>query len=415
MNKPQGAQQAVTTTPTKSQTPLSLLEELLLAVEKPTGIHVYIYHTCFHRANPVDHMLAALPLSSVIVLRAVSKAIKEWVEDYYPDLMYRLRVTCPLPPAAGLWKSPLRRLSQKCVHLAIKVLPSTEHVTSSTSLMPSPAKVLFHMFRGLTSLRIVVPSTDAFEPLLSLRLALESTALKNLTQIHIERLTNPGLLGLRWGGFDALHTSTWIGQSFWRGLKSLRIGMTDDWLEYGHHEPEEEHREPQKSILREEKDIYRQGIQTLHNYLFQFSVQNTLDKFHFDWIDGIEGGPNPLLLDEVIGKEGGGKWFSAPATKWKGLKEVWLGGVKVTGADVKVLKERLEGMEKLMIWENLAAPEICGKVKWIDNKEWLDVDLNADMLDPSELGEFEDLFDSEDEGTRKRVESMVVPFVLRIG
>lgn len=208
-----------------------------------------------------------------------------------------------------------------------------------------------------------------------------------------------------------MQDATWIGQSFWRGVKSLRIGMASQWLNYAHTDLKNQEDEVEKNKQREERELYRQAIQALHNYLFQFSVQNTLGKLRFDWIDGDMIGPNPLLLDEEVAK-GGGEWFSAPGTTWRGLKEVWLGGVAVDGADTTILKQRMEGLEKMMIGESLAAREIKGKIQVIESKEWLNVDLNDTIQVVQEYGEVENLFDTEDEGPRSRAESMVVPFVL---
>ncbi|KAI4129803.1 MAG: hypothetical protein LQ338_002054 [Usnochroma carphineum] len=390
---------------------LSPLEELLLGAEKPTAMLVHLYHSFFHDTVPADYMLANLPLSSIITLRAVSHTTRDWVDQHYPDLLTKLQVTCPLPRAADQWGSVLRRLSHACVHLTINVSPSSTPITRGTFPHYNPAGQIFNIVYNFSSLRIVPPAKDAFEPLLSLRLALESTSLKNLTHIHIEPLDIAGLLSLRWGGFDTLQDATWIGQSFWRGVKSLRIGMASQWLNYAHTDLKNQEDEVEKNKQREERELYRQAIQALHNYLFQFSVQNTLGKLRFDWIDGDMIGPNPLLLDEEVAK-GGGEWFSAPGTTWRGLKEVWLGGVAVDGADTTILKQRMEGLEKMMIGESLAAREIKGKIQVIESKEWLNVDLNDTIQVVQEYGEVENLFDTEDEGPRSRAESMVVPFVL---
>ncbi|KAL8919978.1 MAG: hypothetical protein Q9208_006546 [Pyrenodesmia sp. 3 TL-2023] len=92
------------------------------------------------------------------------------------------------------------------------------------------------------NLYIVPPAQDTYEPLYSMRLAIESTELKNLTSLHIEPLSIAGLTPLHWGGFDAFTDSSWVGQSYWRGIKDLRIGMKTDWPLYAHtvHREDEE-------------------------------------------------------------------------------------------------------------------------------------------------------------------------------
>ncbi|KAL8720428.1 MAG: hypothetical protein Q9225_002718 [Loekoesia sp. 1 TL-2023] len=392
---------------------LSPFEELLLGAEKPTSMIIHLYHSRFLNTNPADHLLTVLPHCSILTLRAVSHTTKDWVEDNYLGLLKRLRVTCPLPRFTLQWNSTLRRLSHDCEHLTINVEPSPTPIPTGTLLNPTPAGQIFNIVYKFLSLRIVPPPRDAFEPLLSLRLTLESISLRSLTAIHIEPLDIASLLALRWGGFDSFTDSTWIGQSFWRGLKSLRIGMTSDWLEYAHSNLQSEQDLEMKMKLKEERELYRQGIQVLHNYLFQFSLQDTLETLRFDWVGGNKIGPNPLLLDEEVAKEGG-KWFSAPGLIWKGLKEVWLGGVRLYGVDVAIMKERLEELKKMMVWECLAAAEISGKVEVIEGKEWFDIDLKTNPQEPWDFGEVEDLFDTDDEGGCDRGDSMVVPFMLKI-
>lgn len=114
--------------------------------------------------------------------------------------------------------------------------------------------------------------------------------------------------------------------------------------------------------LELENEMYCQAVLMLHNFFTHFSLHGRLEKLRFDWIDGE--GPNPLLLDEEVGKEEGAwRWFSAPGIVWKGLKEIQLGGVETSGAHVKEIKVRMERLEKMMVWEEIADLEIEGKVK----------------------------------------------------
>ncbi|KAL8931580.1 MAG: hypothetical protein Q9211_006862, partial [Gyalolechia sp. 1 TL-2023] len=147
-------------------------------------------------------------------------------------------------------------------------------------------------------------------------------------------------------------------------------------------------------------------MQALHDYFTQFSLQDTLSTLRFDWVGDNGKGPNPLLLDEEVAKDEGGKWFSAPGLIWKGLKEVWLGGVKLSGPDLRILKERMEGMKKLMVWESLAARGIRGKMMKIEGVFWLDVDLEAEIPEPFENEQGEDLFDTDEEDGRDKGETM---------
>ncbi|KAL8989605.1 MAG: hypothetical protein Q9177_001548 [Variospora cf. flavescens] len=382
---------------------LSLLEELILGAEKPTAMLVHLFHPSFHDSVPADRLLALLPRASIINLRRVSRKTKAWVEEHDPTLLTRLQVVYPPPLHAMQENSTLDQLSHDCSSLTIRALPSSKPMPAGTFLSPSPAGQIFKIVSNMSSLRIVPPAHDAFEPVLSLRLALESSSLKSLTHIHIEPLDIASLLALRWGAFAAFKDSTWTAQSVWRGVKSFRVGMTDDWLRYAHGNLESEQDERQQTRMKEEREFYRQAVQALHNYFFQFAVHGTLERLHFEWLGRDVTGLNPLLLDEEAAEEGG-RWFSAPGTKWKGLKGVWLGGVHIDGTLIQILKQRLDGLERLMVSVDLAAPELKGNIQTIDGKEWLDVDLRPAIQAKAEV----------EEGTGGRAESMVVPFVLKI-
>lgn len=392
----------------------SPLEELMIGAEKRISIVVHLYHSYFHDSLPGDRLLALLPIPSLLKLRAVSHITKKWVDEHHPDLMKRLRVPCPLPRHALQWNSTLRHLSHGCQHLTIKLSPFPRSIPKGTFLNPSPTGQIFNVVNNFSSLRIIPPSKDSFEPLHSLRLTLESTFLQNLTHIHIEPLSLAGLLALRWGGFDTFTDSTWIGQSFWRGIKSLRIGMDNEWPKFAHTGLEKEEDGQQRAKMKDERELYRLALQVLHNYFFHFSLHRTLEKLRFDWVGGDMTGLNPLLLDEVVVREEGAKWFSAPGNEWKALKEIWLGSIAVDGAQVNILKRRQGGLKKMMVWESVAAPELCGEIQVIEGKAWLNVNLKVDYQETAGLGEFEDLFDTEEGEVRNRAESMVVPFLLRL-
>ncbi|KAL8938000.1 MAG: hypothetical protein Q9216_004128 [Gyalolechia sp. 2 TL-2023] len=393
---------------------ISPLEELLLSIEKPAPMIVHLYHSFFHPTVPAGRLLAVLPHSTLLTLRMVSHTTKAWVEQNHPGTLAKLCVPCPLPRFALQVNSTLRRLSQGCQHLTVNFSPSPTPLPIGNRLKPSPMGQVLSIVHNFSSLHIVLPSADAFEPVISLCLALESTPLKSLVAIHIEPVDLKSLLALRWGGFNAFSESTWIGQTFWRGLKSLRMGMTTEWLDYTHKDLGSEHDSELREKKREERQLYRQGLQALHDYLFQFSLQDSLETLRFDWVGSSGKGPNPLLLDEEVSQEGGGNWFSAQGLIWKGLREVWLSGVKLSGADLTMVKERMDGIEKLMVWEPLAARGIRGKMTKIEGVFWLDVDLEAEILESFEEHEAEDLLDTHEEDGKGREDTMVVPFMLLI-
>ncbi|KAL8798321.1 MAG: hypothetical protein Q9182_006763 [Xanthomendoza sp. 2 TL-2023] len=387
---------------------LSPIEELVQSKERVLPMIIQVFHPRFLEWVPADRLMSLLPRSSVLTLRAVSRTMSTWVHEQHPDLLTSLRVTCPLPItriSKHPGKSVLRTLAARCHQLTIGVLPSAVPIPADSPREPSPATEIFRIVNNFKSLRIEPPLTESLHPLLSLRLALESASLKAVTEIHIEPLTIPGLLALRWGGFNAFRESTWTGETFWRGITSMRIGMKSDWLRLGDQDGDNNNKERNGEATsakqqKQEMDTYRQSMQIIHDWYFQFSRTGHLKRLCFEWLDGT--GPNPLLLDQEVAKEGGGRWFSAPGIKWKGVEEVWLGGVAIEVPDIMALKERFWGLEKLLVWDELAEGSIFGRVLRIGGRDWLDVDLFEYDETTSELEEME----------CDGVESMICPFVL---
>ncbi|KAL9622262.1 MAG: hypothetical protein Q9204_008045 [Flavoplaca sp. TL-2023a] len=207
--------------------------------------------------------------------------------------------------------------------------------------------------------------------------------MESLTEVHFHQLTIPGLLGIRSGGFDSFVDATWMGKKFWRGISSFRVGMTTDWLAWAHQTTAYEIDEEQRGRRKKQRDIYRQSIQILHDWFFLFSLTSNMSRICFEWM-GAKG-PNPFLLDEDVIKEQGGEWFSAPAIAWTGVKEVWLGGVTVSTFDVTTLKLRFDGLEKLMVWEELADSTMFGTVMAMEGRDWLDIDLIDDLQRPMDV------------------------------
>ncbi|KAL8672098.1 MAG: hypothetical protein Q9168_003430 [Polycauliona sp. 1 TL-2023] len=405
----------------------SALEEFIQPSKHPLSIIVPLYHSSYQRSDAATYLLRLLPRSTVLTLRAVSKTTKDWVHKDNHNLITSLKLTCPLPPVPSRSsKEMLYTLAPGCRQLSIKLLPSATQIHHGSTLHPSPARQIFKILHSTKSLRVEAPVTDAFYPLLSLRMALEQASIKSLTELHFQNLTLPGLLGLRWGTFDSFVDAAWMGKTFWRGITCLRVAMRSDWLKWAHTDL---HREPnveKRERMRRERDIYRQGIQILHDWFFQFSLIKNMERMLFEWSGGI--GPNPFMLEEEVAEEKGGEWFSAPALEWNGVQEVWLGGIQVNTNDVTTIKLRFEGLEKLMVWEELAESIIFGTVRSMEGRDWLDIDLKDDFQRPIDVRMPEELpgpfrmgrpEGHEGTGGHENVgsdegDSMVCPFVLRL-
>lgn len=408
-------------------TVLSAFEEFVQASKRPPSIVVPLYHSCYLRSDAADRLISFLPRSTILTLRAVSRTIKNWAHKHHHDLLTALHVTCPLPRSSTRFSSKiLCSLGPGCRQLTIHVLPSATQIHVGSMQAPSPARQIFNIVNSFQSLRVDAPLTDAFYPLFSLRLALEQATMKSLTELHFHQLTVPGLLGLRWGGFDAFVDATWMGKTFWRGITSLRVGMTTDWLKWAYQELYHETNAEQRERMKRERDIYRQGIQILHDWFFHFSLVDNMRRLCFEWVGAT--GPNPFLLDDEVAKEKGSDWFSAPGITWKGVQEVWLGGVYVDTSDVTTMKLRFDGLEKLMVWEELSESIIFGTVRSMGGRDWLDIDLTDDFQRPIDVRMPEKLRRplglGEPIGLEGSVElkemiddgetSMLCPFVLRV-
>lgn len=387
---------------------LSSLENLLLGKTKPVGMLTHIYHTRFLGTNPGDHLATLLPPSSLLALRLTSSTAKDWVEEHHPELLQRLCVTCPLPRFSLYVGSTLRYLARNCTHLTIKILPSYEPPELIASAMQ-----IFDIVKTFSTLRIEPPSPNAYYHFLSIRTGLELKRLPKCTGLHFEPVDSTGVVSLRWGPFSSPTIPGWHDEdiedegSIFGRLKSVRLGMHIADYTLKPNDPTIGLTMERVKALKKKRDKYRDSVQILHDYFFQFARTGMLEKVHFEWIDGI--GMNPLLVDEEVAKQKDGwKWFSAPGTTWQGLKEVWLGGVKVSASDVNTMKDRMESLKRLFVWKDEAAARMEGKVMFVDGKEWLEVDLEAASLAETLNDDDATLVNDDEDDSH----SMVVPFVL---
>lgn len=124
----------------------------------------------------------------------------------------------------------------------------------------------------------------------------------------------------------------------------------------------------------------RAGIKILHDWLKSFEW-NTMEKVKIEWVGTSGSRRNPLLLDEFAAKEGKGNWFSAPPIRWRhGCKEVWLGGVVVGPQDLEAMKDRLDGLEKVLVWRGWLGATLTGTIIKADGKEWVVVDIKDQKI-----------------------------------
>ncbi|KAI4160314.1 MAG: hypothetical protein LQ342_005810 [Letrouitia transgressa] len=406
--------------PTASLGSLSHLESLVLVKNEPAPVVTRQYHPNFSFSTPANRLLSLLPRNLRLSLRVVSTIVKTWVEDSSPALLSRLQVDYPRSDASDgpLLTAIPDRLLQHCQHLIISLLPSTTRYPQINSA--NTATVVSSNLKGISNIRLIPPTTNSFYPLLDFPQGLQINFCENVTHLHAEPLSLSGLYALRRGNFTSFSSSTWTDAIFWRKLKSVRIGMVSEWIRYKH---ESSDTDATKEDLKRKEESYRQGIQVLHDFVFQFSLSHNLEVLHFEWLDaGQAGGPNPLLLPYVVGEGKSAPWFSAQATRWKGLNEVHLGGTRVSKEDAGRMLRLIDGLERMLVWAEMAERDLSGKMVFEEAKKWLVVNIGG--IDQPAVSKHQhgsvntgeglgmDEVDVAKEGNNG--ESMVVPFKLDI-
>lgn len=169
----------------------------------------------------------------------------------------------------------------------------------------------------------------------------------------------------------------------WHGLKELDVKAVcwwDDRLQANeHHYIHEAGRgESEQQKAQRRKEEWRSCTRVLHDWLHSFAANGQLHTLRFEWLDGE--GPNPFLLDEIASSGWEKGWFSAPAIRWTGLRDVWLGNTIVSFVDVGSMKERMRGLETLVV------PLEClnrglGGVKVVeDGRIWVELLVEGDRM-----------------------------------
>lgn len=154
--------------------------------------------------------------------------------------------------------------------------------------------------------------------------------------------------------------------------------------QYSNHEAEDSETESQKA--QKSKEEWRTGTRVLHDWLHSFAANGQLDTLKFEWVNSTEG-PNPFLLDEVYAKDRKKAWFSAPGIRWTGLRELWLGNVVVSLTDVRRMKDRMPGLEMLIVPPECLAVGLGGvRADADDGRIWVGL-----LVEGNRLGIWEEL------------------------
>lgn len=127
-----------------------------------------------------------------------------------------------------------------------------------------------------------------------------------------------------------------------------------------------------------EKLEERAGVKILHDWVTSFE-DNRMDRFRFEWPEKTKG-YNPLLLvfesaAKSAAKDQSRVWFSPRVIESQGCKEVWLGGCYVGMEEMNLMKERLRGLERVVVWRGWLGPGFVGTRSTVDGTEWVSAHL----------------------------------------
>lgn len=218
----------------------------------------------------------------------------------------------------------------------------------------------------------------------------------------------------------------------WHNLTELDVklrgwwdGDGDDDDDDGYGNEGEVESEVEKA--KRQKEYWRSCTRILHDWLHSFAANNAhLRTLKFEWLSSSSSasncgngsssnhnskeGPNPFLLDEISSYDGKKQWFSAPRITWASetLTDVWLGNVIVDGKDVRKLKKRMKGLERVFVVPECLDGGLGGRKVVVgggegeggsgsgSGKVWVELDVEGDRV-----GEWGDVMMAVVDGRRR--------------
>ncbi|MCJ1466552.1 hypothetical protein MMC07_005172 [Pseudocyphellaria aurata] len=411
----------------------SSFESFVTKLHEPAGTGARSPRNDYSPNFPAQKLLSILPQSSILALRQVSRATKAWAESGEISLFDSLHIEYPALDLYSTIPTAFHHVSQQCHTLTVSIVGSESPLLE---LHPIPEQSKLPAFPRLTHLLINSCASHSFEPLLAFRIFLQSADVPLLSRITIDSLTLDGIRALRWGPFSSFVETGWRGSMVWRRINALEVRLLPWWSSRPRPSAvdmtmcETEAEQQQNEKLEE-----RSGVKILHDWVKSFE-DNRMERLRFEWPEQTIG-YNPLLLVESAAKDQSRVWFSALAIESRGCKEIWLGGCYIGLEEMKLLKERLRGLERVVVWRGWLGPGFVGTRSTVDGTDWVtthleqpkekgkrakkriagDVkvenpDLHQQALD-DETTEEEELEELEDE-TALSDTSMDVPFFLEL-
>lgn len=384
----------------------SSFEQLLCGKGKLETVVPPPERTINDTARPAAMILQLLSVQCLLVLRLVSKTTKVWAESRQPSVLSSLNILFPFDSITTVSASALLRLGRNIQQLKVTILPPARSDTQ-----PTPNEQGIPGMPWLAQPELVSPTSDhQFQSLLAFRGALQLASPLFLRSLTVSNISIKGILALRCGPFSTISNLPSNDVSVWKRLTSFSVAIIPWWNTSSDDTSRAHYSAEEKS-----------GFKILHDWLSYFSL-NTMESLRFEWV-GLDEGPNPLLLDQFAAENARSKpWLSAPGIQWKQLTEIRLKGVDITDEQVREIRRRAKGLQRLLIETTWTEEDVEAGLAPADKEEWVEDVLNlgkvreeADLTSiygrPPMMGQLSRIQERSSEGNERGADSPGESFV----
>lgn len=308
---------------------------------------------------PEKTLLSFLPRSSLLALRLVSIITKIWAENGPRSVFSTLFLSFPFEAKdyASNPRNPSHEVSKTCETLVVNIAGSKTALTTAYNIFWGSETL--PTFSSVTHLHLNAPPSDSFWPLLEFRMFMQAVNFPRLKRVSVDGLSIEGVKALRWGPLTSYIDLDWGSSVMWQRLTNLDISLT-----------------PSMGVA--DLGVSEGGVHAvmiLHSWIRSFG-DNKFEKVRFMWLEGQEG-PNPFLLEDVAEMYGSGGEIEMPVIKWKGCKEIWLGGVSLGADDIQKMAKKVKGLIRVVIWMSMLGREVKEGERKVMSRdhEWVMLDV----------------------------------------
>lgn len=335
----------------------SLLEEALIPDPHDQPLHKM--QDPSHLFFPEKRLLSFLPISSLLALRLVSITTKFWAESGPRSIFSTLFLSFPFDAKdyASNPRNPPHEVTKICETLVVNITGSKTALTTAYNIFWGSETL--PTFSSVTHLHLNAPPSDSFWPLLEFRMFMQAVDFPRLKRVSVDGLSFEGVKALRWGPLTSYIDLDWGSSVMWQQLTNLDISLT-----------------PSMGVA--DLGVSEGGMQAvmiLHNWIGSFG-ENKFEKVRFMWLEGQEG-PNPFLLEDMAEMYGSREELDMPSIKWRGCKEIWLGGVSLGAEDIQKMAKRVKGLIRVVISMSMLGREVKEGERKVSSRdqEWVMLDV----------------------------------------